>query len=109
MFTFGLNSFGQLGHSDGEVEVRTPVEVPLPEPAIAVAAGWYIYNFSSIPFLPATNREFLQSGILLLPKFFLFRKLLLLICVPLNAHTCLVYAARIGGAVLQEHCVVPYL
>ena len=34
-----------------------------------------------------------------------------LICLlPLNAHTCLVYAARIRGAVFQEHCgVVSYL
>ena len=27
----------------------------------------------------------------------------------LNAHTCLMYAARIRGAVLQEHWVVSYL
>lgn len=39
MFTFGLNTFGQLGHSDGEPEVPLPQEVILPEPAIAVAAG----------------------------------------------------------------------
>ena len=26
---------------------------------------------------------------------------------PFNAHTCLMYAARIRGAVFQEHCVVP--
>ena len=33
----------------------------------------------------------------------------LLICLPLNAHTCLVYAARIRGAVFKEHCVVSCL
>ena len=41
VFTFGLNTFGQLGHSDGENEVPLPQEVILPEPAIAVAAGNY--------------------------------------------------------------------
>ena len=30
-------------------------------------------------------------------------------CVLLNAHTCLMYAARIRVAVLQEHCVVSCL
>lgn len=40
VFTFGLNSRGQLGHSDkGMEETHYPSEIPLPEPAVAVAAG----------------------------------------------------------------------
>ena len=33
----------------------------------------------------------------------------LLICLPLNAHTLLMYAARIRDAIFQKHCVVSYL
>lgn len=41
LFTFGLNSHGQLGHSEGQLYVPEPAEVPLPEPATAVATGHY--------------------------------------------------------------------
>ena len=39
VFTWGLNDKGQLGHDKEDVEVGLPQEVPLPEPATAVAAG----------------------------------------------------------------------
>ncbi|KAL4535282.1 hypothetical protein Ndes2526B_g06182 [Nannochloris sp. 'desiccata'] len=39
VLTFGLNNHFQLGHSIDQEQVHIPVEVPLPEPAIAVAAG----------------------------------------------------------------------
>ena len=39
VYTFGLNDYGQLGHSPDHTEVHQPIEVPLPEPAIAIAAG----------------------------------------------------------------------
>ena len=40
VFTWGLNDKGQLGHDREDVEVGLPQEVPLPEPATAVAAGY---------------------------------------------------------------------
>jgi alpha-tubulin suppressor-like RCC1 family protein len=40
VFTWGLNDKGQLGHDKEDVEVGLPQEVPLPEPATAVAAGY---------------------------------------------------------------------
>ncbi|KAG7669828.1 hypothetical protein Ndes2437B_g06016 [Nannochloris sp. 'desiccata'] len=39
VLTFGLNNHFQLGHSIDQEQVHIPLEVPLPEPAIAVAAG----------------------------------------------------------------------
>ena len=41
VLTFGLNDRGQLGHSADAPEGGTPQEAPLPEPAAAVAAGYY--------------------------------------------------------------------
>jgi alpha-tubulin suppressor-like RCC1 family protein len=39
VYTFGLNDHYQLGHSTDKEQVNVPLEVPIPEPAIAVAAG----------------------------------------------------------------------
>lgn len=39
LFTFGLNSYGQLGHSKEDKYVAAPIEVGLPDPVAAVAAG----------------------------------------------------------------------
>ncbi|EFJ43556.1 hypothetical protein VOLCADRAFT_119094 [Volvox carteri f. nagariensis] len=41
LFTFGLNSWGQLGHSRQDKFVASPLEVGLPDPVVAVAAGGY--------------------------------------------------------------------
>ena len=38
---WGLNDKGQLGHDREEMEVGLPAEVPLPEPAIALSAGYF--------------------------------------------------------------------
>ncbi|GIL87512.1 hypothetical protein Vretimale_1578 [Volvox reticuliferus] len=39
LFTFGLNTWGQLGHSKADKFVAAPIEVGLPDPVTAVAAG----------------------------------------------------------------------
>ncbi|KXZ45322.1 hypothetical protein GPECTOR_56g419 [Gonium pectorale] len=39
LFTFGLNTSGQLGHSKEDKYVAAPIEVGLPDPVAAVAAG----------------------------------------------------------------------
>jgi len=39
VMTWGLNDHGQLGHATDEPAMFEPREVPLPEPAIALAAG----------------------------------------------------------------------
>ncbi|GLC39448.1 hypothetical protein PLESTB_001349800 [Pleodorina starrii] len=39
LFTFGLNHWGQLGHSRADKFVAAPIEVGLPDPVTAVAAG----------------------------------------------------------------------
>ncbi|GFR39917.1 hypothetical protein Agub_g424 [Astrephomene gubernaculifera] len=39
LFTFGINEWGQLGHSNRDKFVAAPIEVGLPDPVKAVAAG----------------------------------------------------------------------
>ncbi|PNW88356.1 hypothetical protein CHLRE_01g025900v5 [Chlamydomonas reinhardtii] len=41
LFTFGLNDWGQLGHSREDKFVAAPIEVTLPDPVKAVAAGGF--------------------------------------------------------------------
>eukprot|EP00191_Tetraselmis_sp_GSL018_P001473 CAMPEP_0177600378 /NCGR_PEP_ID=MMETSP0419_2-20121207/13587_1 /TAXON_ID=582737 /ORGANISM="Tetraselmis sp., Strain GSL018" /LENGTH=144 /DNA_ID=CAMNT_0019093359 /DNA_START=193 /DNA_END=624 /DNA_ORIENTATION=- len=41
LYTFGLNDFGQLGHSQGEAFCEVPREVLVPESVVSVSCGHY--------------------------------------------------------------------